>query len=280
MEEHRKNPDPQAFRDAVQHEDPHRWGSLRGDAGTTSTGGDVRNIPSDLHDTHMHTNAPVTPIATGAGRIHEGPDDRLGREAPIVGERTTAIARDARDVEAEPPVERRRFSIGATFLGWSVAAFFTIVFSAIVLAITGGTALTTGATAGADAQTLAWGALAGYVVATLLAYLIGGYAAGRIALWDGLKHGLGIVAWSVLFAILAVLAGTALADQVNLAAYGLANLDVNALTTASIVGIVLTLLAQLVGAALGGRMGERYHDRVHGIDTRERRRTLRGRRAL
>ncbi|HVM46020.1 MAG TPA: hypothetical protein VM582_08810, partial [Candidatus Thermoplasmatota archaeon] len=160
-------------------------------------------------------------------------------------------------VAAEPPVGRRRFSIGATFLGWSVAAFFTIVFSVIVLAALGGAEARDGVM---DLENFALGNFIGYLVAAFLAYLIGGYAAGRIALWNGVGHGLGTVAWAVLFAALALLAGAYAADALNVAMpAGVAGFDATALSGVAIGAILLSLLAMLLGAALGGRLGERYH---------------------
>lgn len=291
MEDHRTNPDARAFREAVRNEDPARWGTIQDPSRRT-----------DLHESHMHDRAMSADIdrTTGIDRTRNDdvaptPDTtRLGDRNPTyAGPVTTApIASRPPDApttlerervvtdrpgtyattSAEPPVEHRRFSIGATFLGWAVAAFFTIVFSAIALALTGAAA------AGTDvveaAGDLGWPSLVGYLVATFLAFLIGGYAAGRIALWDGVKHGLGTVAWSVVFALLGALAGTALADYFDVTQY--VPFDFGNVTTQVVIGSILTLIVQLLGAALGGRMGERYHDRVHGIDTRHRR-TMRGR---
>lgn len=288
MEDHRTTPDARAFRDAVRNEDPSRWGTIQDP-----------NLRSDLHDSHMHERT----TSAGYDRTSDVPrttrvDERRAEERPATytGPVTTAPVA-TRPVDApttlerervvgdrpgtyvaassEPPVERRRFSLGATFLGWAVAAFFTIVFSAIVLAITGATAAQTGANAPGEVQALGWGSLIGYLIATFLAFVIGGYAAGRIALWDGVKHGLLTVAWAVLFGILAAVGGTALADSFNVAQY--IPFDFTNMTTELVVGVILTLIVQLAGAALGGRLGERYHDYVHGIDTRERRRAMRGR---
>lgn len=173
-----------------------------------------------------------------------------------------------RTVRTDAPMERRPFSLGATFLGWSVAAFFTLAFLAIAGIILGAAYLGGGAddVRSLDINTLGIMNFAIYLTATFLAFMIGGYAAGRIALWDGVKHGLGTVGWAVLFALLALLAGATLAD--DLAAFSNVNLDTTAITTGVIIGVVATLIVQLAGAALGGAMGERYHDRVHGLETR------------
>jgi hypothetical protein len=281
MVDHRDTSD--AIRNAVRGEDPAAWGTRTGSHGGVAGPHDTSMHQGTLH----HGAAQEGPMHQqgGGARAHD-PHARGMLGGGFLGRRRAMRQHDhhvdaavpgavAAGVRAEAPVERRRFSLGATFLGWSVAAFFTLVFSAIVVALTGGQAFTTLDSAAGMAQLLTASFL-GYLAATFLAYLIGGYAAGRIALWDGVKHGLGIVVWSILFAILAIVAGTAIADQLNLGA-GLP-IDPAALTGAAIAAIALTLLVQLLGAAFGGRLGERYHDRVHGIDRRAGRRSLRGRR--
>lgn len=177
---------------------------------------------------------------------------------------------------AEPPVAERRFSLGATFLGWAVAAFFTFVFTVLALALLGAAA--TQADFINSIWTLEAGALANttavvFLISMFLAYLIGGYAAGRIALWDGLKHGSLIVVWPVLLTILAGILGAVAADNVR--AYVPAGVDAASLTTGAIVMGLLSLLVMIAGGALGGRMGERYH-KVDRSDYR-RRTTSRGR---
>lgn len=183
--------------------------------------------------------------------------------------------------ESEPPVGERRFSIGATFLGWAVASFFSLVFLAIVAGFLGGSAIDqyySGDTTldAADVNAYGIGALVGIVAATFLAFLIGGYAAGRISLWDGTMHGALIVVWPVLFAILGFILGAAIGDDLAAATginFSVQNLDT--LTSGAILGVLATLLAMLAGGALGGRFGERYHK--SGYDASNRRAYARGR---
>jgi hypothetical protein len=245
------------------------------------------NLRTDLHNAHMHPGPTTTTVedpilARGAGET----DPYVAPGGPVVSERTVAFDRPGpvERVTTEAPVERRRFSIGATLLGWSVATFFSLVFLSVVAAYLGGNALNEyygGTDVGADLATYSIPALVGIVAATFLGWLIGGYAAGRIALWDGLKHGLAMIVWPIAFALLGWLVGTTMGDEF-VRVTGV-NFDFNQIADfagMAILGLVLTLVAMLAGGALGGRIGERYHDRVHGIDTRERRRTVGGRRAL
>lgn len=209
----RHHPSSQTIHDAVADEDPSRWGLRRRGGASSSTYG----------------SSPVASTTAPARRIASSP--------PV----------------AEPPARRPVFSIGATFLGWAVAAFFTIVLGAVGAAFLGGAEVLDGsATLGA----LATAGFIGYLVASFLAYLVGGYAAGRISLWHGVWHGLGTVAWALIFGALGVLAGTFFAGELGIAP----RLQLNGLTVAGIAALALSLLAMMAGAALGGRFGERYHE--------------------
>lgn len=217
--------------------------------------------PEPFHHAALRTDASTW------GRPEEAaiPPVPTGGAEPVLSDRGVRAY-------AEPPVARRRFSLGATFLGWSVAAFFTIVFSGAAAIALGAPLF---AMADLDAQGLASWAFAAYLVASFLAYVIGGYAAGRIALWDGVRHGLGTVAWAVLFALLALFVGATLVEDLSLAPSF--PIDARALGATMLVGVVLVLAAMLGGSALGGMWGQRYHDRVHGIEPRRRLARTRGR---
>ncbi|HET6405369.1 MAG TPA: hypothetical protein VFH78_12045 [Candidatus Thermoplasmatota archaeon] len=252
----RHGPSADAFRDSVRNEDPTAWGTRANTAAMPPSEWERPGVATDATTlgatTPAAAPAPVAGDASVASYVPPRTEERV-TEREVV---------PARTVDAEPPVDRPRFSIGATFLGWSVAAFFTLVFSAIALGVAGGGAASDGVI---DFQSLALASLVGYLIAAFLAYLIGGYAAGRISLWNGVWHGLGTVAWAVLFAVVAVVAGTYLADAANLGV----RFDLSGITGYGLLAIGLSLLAMLAGAALGGRLGERYHAarghaRTHG----------------
>ncbi|HWH09033.1 MAG TPA: hypothetical protein VNX21_07515 [Candidatus Thermoplasmatota archaeon] len=164
------------------------------------------------------------------------------------------------------PVGARPFSIAAGFFGWAVASFFTLVLATLVLALLGAAAYdaTGGGATGVTADTfnsLTTSGLVGLLVALFLAYLLGGYAAGRIGLWHGVGHGVAVVAWTVLFTILTIALGAWLGDAVaglNL----VPAIDWGDLAGPTLVGILLSLAAMLGGAILGAKLGTR----PYGID--------------
>lgn len=229
------------FREAVQKEDPATWGA-----------------------------EPVTDSTLAERPATERYDRPV---APVVRETTrTAPARES-TLETEPPVGRPRFSVGATFLGWACASFFALILIAGLGILVGGTVVDDGVSA--DATTVGIAGIAVTLVALFLAYLIGGYAAGRIALWHGAAHGMGTVAWAVLFGLVAFVAGATLGD--DLATFMGFTFDLTDYTGEAILGVLLGILASILGGAVGGRLGERYHERFHGRAVARRRGALRGR---
>jgi hypothetical protein len=95
--------------------------------------------------------------------------------------------RSVHDTTHTTPEEDRGTSWVSVVLGWLAALGAGLILSGIVSGIVGaifGTAGRQGLTEGGAT------ALIGLLVTLLLAFLIGGYAAGRMASRQGLKHGL------------------------------------------------------------------------------------------
>lgn len=186
---------------------------------------------------------------------------------------------------ATAPGDRNRFSFGATFLGWCVASFLTVVLVGLVLAAVGGAALADPATGFQDPETvtadnqqlmnLGIVGIIGTLLALFVAYLVGGYAAGRIGHWKGMAHGAVVPVWTIVIAIILGIVGATI-NLEGLVATPFAGVDMGTLTSAAVIGVILSLLAMFGGAILGGRMGESGDEKYLGYST-ERRRTTRGR---
>lgn len=195
--------------------------------------------------------------------------------APAVVERRvddTAPPTRERIVTTDAPLARRPFSIAAGFFGWAVASFFTLVLSTIVLAFIGASAydITDAGANGLDASTfndLTTTGLIGLVIALFLAYALGGYAAGRIGLWHGVGHGVAVVAWSVLFSVIAVALALTLGDSVD-ALNLVPRVDWNDLTTPTLVGLLVALVTMLLGAILGAKLGTRTDTAEDALERR------------
>lgn len=95
------------------------------------------------------------------------------------------------------------------------------------------------------------------------AYLVGGYAAGRMARFAGSKQGIAVWLWHLMGLIVASLA-TYLAPQVfpnGTAAFSMQRL-MNGDTSNGLLAIMLILALSFLGALIGGACGQIYHRRV------------------
>lgn len=174
-------------------------------------------------------------------------------------------------VERERDLRRQYGGVywGSDFIGFAVSVFFTIVFFGVVGAVVG----TVGYQLGAPVprvgghitgtqQTLGIGGLIGGLLALFLAYLLGGYTAGRMARFDGARNGAGVVFWTVVVASILGIAGAVLGNRFNVASQLHLNVNIATLTAAGALSLAVTLITMLLGATLGGAMGERYHRRI------------------
>ena len=146
---------------------------------------------------------------------------------------TQVVSRDETATVDPEQARRDRFggiNWGAGFFGWLVAIAATP--SSVVLAI---------------------------------GYYAGGYVAGRMSRFDGLRQGVAVWLVGVVITALAVAAGTFLGDRYNvLADVELPSVPVSTdtMTTAGLVMAAVVLLVTLVAAMLGGAVGRHYHARV------------------
>lgn len=110
----------------------------------------------------------------------------------------------------------------------------------------------------------------GLIVAAIVvfaAFVVGGFAAGRMARYKGGMNGLGAGLWLILlvavFAALGAWVGTEYNafNQLDLPNW-FAQVDVDDLTAMAAIASAVLVLATLVGGYLGGRLGETYHVRV------------------
>ena len=112
--------------------------------------------------------------------------------------------------------------------------------------------------------------IVGLIVAAIVvfvSFIVGGFAAGRMARYDGGMNGLGAGLWLILLvAIFGALGAWVGAEYNAFNREGLPNwvaqLDVDELTTEAIVASIVLIAATLVGGYLGGRLGNLYHEKV------------------
>jgi hypothetical protein len=195
--------------------------------------------------------------------------DRTAHDHDATSDGASATRGPARDAVA---AQRSRFGgirWGAAFFGWLSANGLAVLLVALLSAAGVALGLTQGldsaddATAQADTIGLA-GAIA-LLVVLFLAYLAGGYVAGRMARFDGLRQGIAVWLIGLLVVVVLSVAGYLLGREYNvLEALNLPRIpiDEGTATTAGILTLVAMAVVTLIGAILGGGLGTRYHRRV------------------
>jgi len=139
---------------------------------------------------------------------------------------------------------------------------------AVLVALAGAAAAAIGLTSDLSANNWAELGVGSAIVAAvvlLVAYLFGGYVAGRMARRAGLLHGLGVFILAlVIVALIAAIAATQTdtsAIRDNLRSLGIPTTGAEWGEVGTLAGIG-SLAAMLVGAVLGGMLGERWHTKL------------------
>jgi hypothetical protein len=214
----------------------------------------------------------------------ERPERTEGDPRPEEPRRTDEPARDreprradepARDREPDrdaPPSEGREraraefggFSLGTAILGWLAAVGLGALLVALLSAAGTAIGLTevTEADAEAEADTISLIGAVLLIVVVALAYYVGGYVAGRLARFDGGRHGFGVWAIGlVVTLLLAALGAVAEAEYNLLAELELPRIPIEEgdLATGGAITLALVLITSAAAAVLGGKLGERYH---------------------
>ena len=198
-----------------------------------------------------------------------------GRDSDMGQTEYIPVTPDRREVVARQKEEFGGMKFGAAFFGWLAATGMAVLLTAIVAAA--GTALgytanvnTTNPTAG-EVQSIGIAGGIALLAIIFVAYFCGGYVAGRMARFNGLRQGVAVWLWAVISAIVVAVFATIAGSRYNiLASLNLPRIPVNegTLTTAGLLTAVGIAAASLAGAILGGMAGMRFHRRVDkaGLD--------------
>lgn len=171
----------------------------------------------------------------------------------------------------EPPISYRGFKFGAAFYGWLITNSMAVLLVCVAAGATAGvTYLLDYTRADAEQQpgtvAIAVAALLGLLVCC--AFYSGGYVAGRLARFDGVRQGFGVWMIALLLAVLAGGAGALLNNQYDLVAE-VDRPDVpladNVLANGAIISAAAIIVLTLVAALLGGKAGQRYHNKIDDL---------------
>ncbi|MCW2537318.1 MAG: conserved rane protein of unknown function [Modestobacter sp.] len=185
---------------------------------------------------------------------------------------TTGAPATRTEVVAAQKARYGGISWGSAFFGWlsanGVAVLLIALLSAAGVAFGLTSSLDSAGEAADQAATLGIGGGIALLVLLFLAYLAGGYVAGRMARFDGAKQGIAVWVIGLVVVLLLALAGLVFGAQYNvLSRLNLPRIpiDEGTATTAGIIALVAVLLVTLVAAVLGGLLGARYHRKVDRV---------------
>jgi len=165
------------------------------------------------------------------------------------------------------------FNWGAAFFGWLVAVGITALLTALLSAAGAAIGLTqlTDSEARSSADTISIVGAILVILVLALGYYAGGYVAGRMSRFDGGRQGLGVwligLVVTLILGALGAIAGSKynLLGQLNLPRIPI---DEGSLATGAVIALAIVLVATVLAAIAGGKVGERYHrkvDRVGGV---------------
>lgn len=182
-------------------------------------------------------------------------------------------SQDRHDIVAREREEHGGIKWGSAFFGWLTAVGMAVLLTSIAAAAGAVFGLASDASASGvadaakgEADTV--GIIGAVVLAVIvfLAYYCGGYVAGRMARFDGLKQGVAVWLWAIVVAVVVGVLGAVAGAEFNVLSElnGFPRLPIGegTLTTAGIVTLVAVLVISLVAAILGGLAGMRFHRKV------------------
>ena len=203
---------------------------------------------------------------TVADRDGDGRPDTLADDATLLA---PGVVR--RDVVAREKERYGGVKIGAAFFGWLTATGMAVILVALLAAAgttvgLADTPIEDAAAGVAEPETIGLAGVIGLLIILFVSYYCGGYVAGRMARFNGIRQGLAVWAWAIVMAVVVAILAAVAGDEFDV----LAGLNVfprlpfneGDVTTGGVVAVVIVLATSLVGATLGGLGGMHFHRAV------------------
>ena len=173
----------------------------------------------------------------------------------------------AHHVRARQRDEFGGFNWGSAFFGWLVAIGIGVLLTALLSAAGAAIGLTEGSESEARSNAETIGIVGGalLLIVSMIAYYAGGYVAGRMSRFDGARQGFGVWVFGLIVTVAIAAAGWILGNEYNiLDQLNLPRIPVDAgdLTTGGLIALAAILLGTLFAAITGGKVGQRYHNKV------------------
>ncbi|UKA57078.1 YrzE family protein [Arthrobacter sp. FW306-2-2C-D06B] len=210
--------------------------------------------------------------ARGTGPVY--PDDSyVGNTSsyPVVSPASDPNAATRETVIAREKEQFGGIKIGSAFFGWLTATGMAVLLVALVAAAGIAVGLANNANVSdaanlASSQPVGVAGIIALLVILFLSYYCGGYVAGRMARFNGIKQGLMVWFWAIIVAVLVALLGLFAGPRFNILATvnSFPRIPVNEgqLSTIGIIAALVVAAVTLIAAALGGLAGMHYHRRV------------------
>ena len=155
------------------------------------------------------------------------------------------------------------FDLAAQLAGMLVAIALAVLLGGIAGAIIGSIAYQTGLKG--NLSDISIGSLITGLVVLFLSFLLGGWAAARIARYDGGRNGLMTAVWFLILTALLAALGIWFGSQynvvgnVNLPNWFDAWFSTDKVTTGAVISGIAAVIVTLLGGFLGGLWGEQFH---------------------
>ncbi|MCC3272299.1 TIGR04086 family membrane protein [Arthrobacter zhangbolii] len=258
---------------------------------THTTGEDTRTRAVPTHTAGEDTSTRVAPVTAsrdlpgdsgGDRRAHRTAEDGDARNARN-DRHSDGVAGDAAlpNRDALLALEKERFGgmkFGSAFFGWLTATGMVVLLTALAAAIGAAINLSAETDLGAALESAAANQSAGIIGAVimlavlLLSYFAGGYVAGRMARFNGLKQGLAVWLWALIAAAVVIILGLIYGSDIRSISQlnSVAPLpeDLNNVSPGTWIAVAASLVVTLLGAVLGGLAGMRFHRRIDRADFR------------
>jgi amino acid transporter len=214
---------------------------------------------------------------TSPGSHSQSPGTPAGRTSGSAsGSTSTSRHHEDQDrIIAEREQQRRDeyggFNWGADFFGWLVAVAVAVLLTGIVAAVAaaiGSQLSVTQNAAQRAAGEIGIGTAIALLVVLMIGYFAGGYVAGRMSRYDGGRQGVGVWIIGLLVTIVVAVIGAVFGSQYDpLQQVDLPNLPVptDAATTGGLIALAAVLVGTLIAAFFGGKLGNRYHQKVDRV---------------
>ena len=195
-------------------------------------------------------------------------------------QRAAGVPQDRKEAAARQKERYGGIKLGSAFFGWLTATGTAVLLTALLAAAGTAVGLTTGtsldeaagqvtgevASGSQTAETIGWTGGIALLVILFASYYCGGYVAGRMARFNGLRQGIAVWLWAVVIAVVVAVVAAIAGDQYDvlsqLNSFPRIPVSTDDLTTAGVIALLAVAGSALLGAMLGGLAGMRFHRNV------------------